>query len=200
MNESANMNFEKVKVITHRFLLHEEGLVSALFTTDGKHPVETNRQTRIPISGDPEALDGLAAIILLTTSSVTVPAKSPSVNSQRCESDVNLIRTLARSGPLMTALNIQSAPASWFGNALPLVLTSEVTSWGKPSQTSCSGQNPCPLFCVLWGQSLVPQVSLYTVTLQRVCLPHALGPPLGWGQDPEICPVSPAPNSAGLCV
>lgn len=100
----------------------------------------------------------------------------------------------------MTALNIQSAPASRFGNALPLVLTSEVTSRGKPPQTSCSGQNPCPLFCVLWGQSLVPQVSLYTATLQRVCLPHALGPPLGWGQDPEICPISPAPNSAGLCV
>lgn len=99
----------------------------------------------------------------------------------------------------MTVLNIQSTPASRFGNALALVVTSKITSWGKPSQTSCSGQNPCPLFCVPWGQSLVSQVSLY-ITLQCVCLPHALGPPLGWGQNPEICPVSPALNSAGLCV
>lgn len=156
-------------------------MVSALFTTDGQYPVEKNKQARIPISGDPEALDGLAAIILLTTSSVTVPAKSPTVSSQRCDL-ITWYPGTEWSFDDCTEYPVSSSITVWkrsatgahlrghlLGEALP-----DFMFWAKPMS---------PLLCTLGTVSCVTGLSVHCHS--SACLsPPCTGASPGVGTGP----------------
>ena len=95
-----------------------------------------------------------------------------------------------------TEYSVNSSITVWKGSATGAHLKGHLLQEALPDFMVWA-KSMSPLLCTLGTVSCVTDLS---VTLQHVCLPHALGLPLGWGQDPEICPVSPVPNSAGLRV
>lgn len=162
----------------YRFLLHEEGLFMPC-SPQMANILWKNKQTRIPISGDPEAPDSLAAIILLTTSSVTVPAKSRSVSSQRCESDhMAWCPGMEWSFDDCTEYSVNSSIAVWKRSAISGHLKGHLLGEALPDfMFWAKSMSPllCTLGTVLCHRSLCTSLFSVSVSLMHWDLP--------WGGD-----------------